>query len=226
MHSFCTACLASERAAGETSQAVECPVCGLEAAYAVTGAVAHDLISVATATARQRTRCGECSNNPAQVWCGKCQVALCMDCHRVTHASRMLQAHPLEAMDGRDARPRALPKCPVHTNEHVNFIARDGVTLMCRDCVLIGASAGGAPANLVEGAIPLRDAAQAARTRLASVVDATNQRALQVRDLQRTVAAVVPEAQADFQKSSEAILRQADSLAANVDARRDALQQV
>jgi len=36
MHSFCSACLAGERAA-EGASRTECPVCGLEAAYAVNG---------------------------------------------------------------------------------------------------------------------------------------------------------------------------------------------
>ena len=99
---------------------------------------------------KQTVPCVECATLTAQVWCLKCQVALCSNCHSVTHASRLYQAHALEPMERRGERPRALPKCPAHPQETVSFIARDGITLMCRDCVLIGADAGGAPADLVE----------------------------------------------------------------------------
>ena len=55
MHSFCSACLAGERTSeGATKSA--CPVCGLDAAYAVSGAVASDLIAVATAALAGRHR--------------------------------------------------------------------------------------------------------------------------------------------------------------------------
>ena len=52
---------------------------------ACTGVVASDLIAVATAAAASSgdTACGECSKSVAQVWCRKCQVALCRPCHSV-----------------------------------------------------------------------------------------------------------------------------------------------
>jgi len=117
-----------------------------------TGIIANDLIAVATAAIakKQTVPCVECATHTAQVWCLKCQVALCSNCHSVTHASRLYQAHALETMERRGEQPRALPKCPAHPQETVSFIARDGITLMCRDCVLIGADAGGAPSDLVE----------------------------------------------------------------------------
>ena len=46
-----------------------------------------------------------------------------------------------------------------------------------------------------QGAVPLRDAAAAARSRLGAVGEFTQRRAVQVRDLQRTVASVVPQVQ-------------------------------
>ncbi len=119
-----------------------------------------------------------------------------------------------------------MPKCPAHPNEFVSFIARDGVTLMCRDCVLIGESAGGAPADLVEGAIPLRDAAMAARSRIGSIVDFTEQRAAQIRDMQRAVAQIVPQVQADHTRLAANISDKAEALSASVDTRHDALRQM
>lgn len=115
----------------------------------------------------------------------------------MTHASRLFQTHTFERMEERAERPRALPQCPAHPHETVSFIAQDGVTLMCRDCVLIGAGAGGAPADLVQGAIPLRDAAMLARSRLGAVVEVVQHRSVHVRDMQRSVAAVVTEVQVE-----------------------------
>jgi hypothetical protein len=189
------------------------------------GAVAADLIAVAL-SGTGTPMCVECTSAQAQVWCTKCQVALCKQCHRVTHASRLFQNHALERMEDRGDRPRPMPRCPAHPNEFVSFIARDGVTLLCRDCVLIGESAGGAPADLVEGAIPLRDAAMAARMRIGSVVDFTEQRAAQVRDMQRAVAEVVPQVQADHTRLAANISEKAETLSASVDARHDALRRM
>eukprot|EP00802_Teleaulax_amphioxeia_P018492 Tamp_18685.p1 GENE.Tamp_18685~~Tamp_18685.p1 ORF type:complete len:310 (+),score=59.10 Tamp_18685:61-990(+) len=227
MHSFCSACLAGERAT-EGVSATQCPVCGLEAAYTVSGVVASDLIAVATAAAASSgdTACGECSKSVAQVWCRKCQVALCRPCHSVTHASRLFQGHPLEPAEGRQQQQRALPRCPAHPYEPVGFIARDGVTLMCRDCVLIEPSAGGAPADLVQGARPLSEVALEARARVEAVVGVAQRRAGQVRGFQRSVADVVGLVQGDYERVSNGLTVKADSLAHSVDARHVALQAV
>lgn len=170
--------------------------------------------------------CVECASSQAQVWCNTCQVALCQKCLAVTHASRLFRSHRLERVEERGDRPRSMPMCPAHPTEVVSFIARDGVTLLCRDCVLVGEAAGGAPADLVEGAIPLRDAAMAARSRVSSIVEFSEQRAAQVRDMQRTVADVVPQMQADHSRLAASICDKADALAASVDARHDALRQM
>jgi hypothetical protein len=226
MHSFCSACLAGERAT-ECVSGTQCPVCGLDAAYAVSGVVASDLIAVATAaigTSNEMT-CGECSSNPARVWCRKCQVALCSPCHSVTHASRLFQGHPLEPAECRKQQ-QPMPKCPAHPHEHVAFIARDGATLMCRDCVLIGAEAGGAPADLVQGARPLSEAASEARARVQAVVEVSQRRGMHVRDIQRSVAGVVGLVQGDYERTCKGITAKADSMALSVDSRHNALQAV
>ncbi len=226
MHSFCSACLAGERAT-ECVSGTQCPVCGLDAAYALSGVVASDLIAVATTAIGKSDEmtCGECSSNPAQVWCRKCQVALCRPCHSVTHASRLFQGHPLEPAEGRKQH-QPMPKCPAHPHEHVAFIARDGATLMCRDCVLIGAEAGGAPADLVQGARPLSEAANEARARMQAVVEVAQRRGVHVRDIQRSVAGVVGLVQGDYERTCKGITAKADSMALSVDSRHNALQAV
>lgn len=65
----------------------------------------------------------------------------------------------------------------------------------------------------------------AARLRVKSVVEFSEQRAAEVRNMQRTVAEVVPQVQADHARLAASICDKGDALTASVDARHDTLRQ-
>jgi hypothetical protein len=130
--------------------------------------------------------CEECGGEAALL-CSRCEAALCMPCHAKTHASRLFQAHPVERIEGhpgsREPARRAPPppRCALHPRQALSYLAADGCTLLCRDC-LIGLERGAIAEESPKPAVPVTQQAAAVRAELGALAALCALRAKEARE--------------------------------------------